>query len=261
MRRRAGAGGSWTARRSRRGCSAAAHWNRCSFRWGRGDGRTAAAWPLTVWGSQIYNSLLFGAEREGFEPSMGFHPYTLSRRAPSAARTPLRRLEATHQPHPGARVRCCRCSLPGLTGFTTCRREGTGGVTIVCLAAVASLPDRGRVAPSTGSIRGANAACPGAPDGSACVWSPMAQHGASSKPPRRQSGGAGQGTVSTCPGNPKSSTAPAPTTARPPVPWPWSVWTKAASAVCAARRRTRTPPASSAARSRATPSASTTPTG
>ncbi len=60
MRRRAGAGGSWTARRSRRGCSAAAHWNRCSFRWGRGDGRTAAAWPLTVWGSQIYNSPLLG---------------------------------------------------------------------------------------------------------------------------------------------------------------------------------------------------------
>jgi hypothetical protein len=27
-------------------------------------------------------------------------------------------------PHPGARVHCCRCSLPGLTGFTTCRREG-----------------------------------------------------------------------------------------------------------------------------------------
>ena len=30
------------------------------------------------------------AEREGFEPSMGSRPYTLSRRAPSAARTPLR---------------------------------------------------------------------------------------------------------------------------------------------------------------------------
>jgi hypothetical protein len=29
------------------------------------------------------------AEREGFEPSMGITPYTLSRRAPSAARTPL----------------------------------------------------------------------------------------------------------------------------------------------------------------------------
>jgi hypothetical protein len=32
---------------------------------------------------------LFMAEREGFEPSMGVNPYTLSRRAPSAARTPL----------------------------------------------------------------------------------------------------------------------------------------------------------------------------
>ena len=34
-------------------------------------------------------------------------------------------------PHPGTRVRCRRCSLPSLTGFTTCHREGTGGVTIV----------------------------------------------------------------------------------------------------------------------------------
>ena len=31
------------------------------------------------------------AEREGFEPSMGVTPYTLSRRAPSTARTPLRK--------------------------------------------------------------------------------------------------------------------------------------------------------------------------
>ncbi len=30
-----------------------------------------------------------------------------------------------HQPHPGARIRCCGCSLPGLTGFTTYRRGGT----------------------------------------------------------------------------------------------------------------------------------------
>ena len=28
-----------------------------------------------------------------------------------------------HQPHPGARIHCCRCSLPGLTGFTISRRE------------------------------------------------------------------------------------------------------------------------------------------
>ncbi len=28
-----------------------------------------------------------------------------------------------YQPHPGARIHCCRCSLPGLTGFTACRRE------------------------------------------------------------------------------------------------------------------------------------------
>ena len=31
------------------------------------------------------------------------------------------------QRHLGARVSCCRCSLPGLTGFTACRREGTDG--------------------------------------------------------------------------------------------------------------------------------------
>ena len=30
-----------------------------------------------------------------------------------------------HQPHPGTRVHCCRCSLPGLTGFTMYRRGGT----------------------------------------------------------------------------------------------------------------------------------------
>jgi len=30
-----------------------------------------------------------------------------------------------HQPHPGARISCYRCSLPGLAGFTTYRREGT----------------------------------------------------------------------------------------------------------------------------------------
>ncbi len=29
------------------------------------------------------------------------------------------------QPHPGARIHCCGCSLPGLTGFTVYRREGT----------------------------------------------------------------------------------------------------------------------------------------
>ena len=32
------------------------------------------------------------------------------------------------QPHPGTRIRCDRCSLPGLTGLTSFRREGTGTV-------------------------------------------------------------------------------------------------------------------------------------
>ena len=30
-----------------------------------------------------------------------------------------------HQPHPGTRVPCYRCSLPGLTGFADWRCEGT----------------------------------------------------------------------------------------------------------------------------------------
>ena len=30
-----------------------------------------------------------------------------------------------HQPHPGTRLHCCGCSLPGLTGFTVSRCEGT----------------------------------------------------------------------------------------------------------------------------------------
>jgi len=35
------------------------------------------------------------------------------------------------QPHPGARVHCCRCSLPGLTGFTVYRRGGTDAATAI----------------------------------------------------------------------------------------------------------------------------------
>ncbi len=31
------------------------------------------------------------------------------------------------QPHPGARIHRCGCSLPGLTRFTAYRREGTDG--------------------------------------------------------------------------------------------------------------------------------------
>ncbi len=33
----------------------------------------------------------------------------------------------SRQLHPGARVHCCRCSLPGLTGFTVYRRGRTNG--------------------------------------------------------------------------------------------------------------------------------------
>ena len=39
-------------------------------------------------------------------------------------------MEVAYQPHPGARIRCDRCSLPGLTGLTTVRREGADTATI-----------------------------------------------------------------------------------------------------------------------------------
>src|SRR5690606_1205393 len=38
------------------------------------------------------------------------------------------------QPHPGTRYNRCGCSLPGLTGFTANRCEGTDRVTIACPA-------------------------------------------------------------------------------------------------------------------------------
>ena len=41
-----------------------------------------------------------------------------------------RSMEVAYQPHPGARSRCDRCSLPGLTGLTTVRREGADTATI-----------------------------------------------------------------------------------------------------------------------------------
>ena len=39
-------------------------------------------------------------------------------------------MEVAYQPHPGTRIRCDRCSLPGLTGLTTVRREGADTTTI-----------------------------------------------------------------------------------------------------------------------------------
>ena len=65
------------------------------------------------------------AEREGFEPSKAFTPYTLSKRARSTTLPPLRKMVATHPVLPKARRRCYRCSLPGLAEFTTCRLQGT----------------------------------------------------------------------------------------------------------------------------------------
>ncbi len=37
------------------------------------------------------------------------------------------------QPHPGTRCHRCGCSLPGLTGFTVDRCEGTDGATMTLL--------------------------------------------------------------------------------------------------------------------------------
>ena len=51
------------------------------------------------------------AEREGFEPSMGFTPYSLSRGAPSATRPPLRTGQDTVICQPGGEAR--EGGLPG----------------------------------------------------------------------------------------------------------------------------------------------------
>ena len=39
-------------------------------------------------------------------------------------------MEVAYQPHPGTRIRYDRCSLPGLTGLATVRREGADTATI-----------------------------------------------------------------------------------------------------------------------------------
>jgi hypothetical protein len=71
------------------------------------------------------------AEREGFEPSMSYQPiHTFQacslNRSDTSPETGLKLAVTPIQPHLGTRVRCCRCSLPGLTGFTAYRCEGTG---------------------------------------------------------------------------------------------------------------------------------------
>ena len=38
----------------------------------------------------MYDKIVAVADREGFEPSIGFHLYTRSRRAPSTTRPPVR---------------------------------------------------------------------------------------------------------------------------------------------------------------------------
>ena len=48
-------------------------------------------------------------------------------------------VEVAYQPHPGTRIRCDRCSLPGLTGLTTVRRGGTDTATIDSISEAAML--------------------------------------------------------------------------------------------------------------------------
>ena len=72
------------------------------------------------------------AEREGFEPSMGYEPIHAFQ-ACSFGRSdtsPVSRWRWPYQTHPGGRISCDRCSLPGLTGLTPVRRGGTGTATI-----------------------------------------------------------------------------------------------------------------------------------
>jgi hypothetical protein len=47
-----------------------------------------------------YSMIAILAEREGFEPSKHFHAYTVSNRAPSATRTPLRESKRYARPEP-----------------------------------------------------------------------------------------------------------------------------------------------------------------
>ena len=105
--------------------------------------------------------LLHLAEREGFEPSIRYRIHTFqacsfsrsdtspfktvgssdwsvrTRRAYRGGSRDLHRSTDAYdswrrptQPHLGTRISYYRCSLPGLAGFTTCRCEGTGWVTI-----------------------------------------------------------------------------------------------------------------------------------
>ena len=81
------------------------------------------------------------AEREGFEPSMGYQPiHTFQACSFGRSDTsPGGSMEVAYQPHPGTRSRCDRCSLPGLTGLTTVRREGTDTATIDSITEAAML--------------------------------------------------------------------------------------------------------------------------
>ena len=62
------------------------------------------------------------AEREGFEPSVRFRAHTLSKRAPSTTRSPLR--EGAHYRVPGREVSMCRLEMGDLGAENrSCRKE------------------------------------------------------------------------------------------------------------------------------------------
>ena len=67
------------------------------------------------------------AEREGFEPSMGYQPiHTFQACSFGRSDTSPWGLAASQPADPRHRIWRYRCSLPGLTGLTSYRREGAG---------------------------------------------------------------------------------------------------------------------------------------
>ena len=72
-------------------------------RWASRVFRSGKRWRLSNFGGWFFfrGNRKKLAEREGFEPSKSINPYTLSRRAPSATRTPLQvRGVCVYKAHP-----------------------------------------------------------------------------------------------------------------------------------------------------------------
>ena len=79
-------------------------------------GPIGARAPALIWPETLASSCPKVAEREGFEPSRGLHPWRFSRPLPSTARPPLRAGQSSCQqgslsPRSGARVDGCGAAL------------------------------------------------------------------------------------------------------------------------------------------------------